>query len=547
MNSDFVYDLCVVGSGPAGIILTLEYSRLNPDKTILLVEYGTRKMHGRNSLDDSIRIKDDRNHHDPYECTNKGFGGTSATWGGRCVMYDEIDFLPRDIIGKECTWGMELFNDVKKYLSLSSEYFECGSSVFNLHDLDNIEVGPIAEGFVEGDVTDSTIERWSMPTRFRERYLADVKAAGNIKLMEGFEFRDCNPPDLAGLVGTARLRKVETNEAIEIKSKKFVLAAGTQETTRILLRNSHLFKNLGKTPPALGHYYQGHVSGKIASVKFKGRSSETDYGFLRDADRTYVRRRFQFTCQLLKAENLLNTAIWLDNPLYYDPAHKSGAMSFMYLAMITPYLGKKLAPPAIAHSITKGKVTDVRNHFWNILKGIPGSILTPLSIFYRRYMLTRKLPGVFLFSPENIYALHFHAEQIPAYGNQMYLDKDNETLIIDYSLSPPDIKSVIRAHEVLDEWLQKCGCGKLEYWFPKEDLFDAINRMSKDGIHQSGTTRIAGSSEDGVVNNDLKLWGTSNVYICSSSVFPTSSQANPTFLLGAFAARLANHISQKSA
>ena len=32
---------------------------------------------------------------------------------------------------------------------------------------------------------------------------------------------------------------------------------------------------------ALGKYYQGHVSGKIASVRFYGDPAKTDYGFLR--------------------------------------------------------------------------------------------------------------------------------------------------------------------------------------------------------------------------------------------------------------------------
>ena len=62
-------------------------------KKILIVEYGFSGQKSRNSLDDSIEIINKQNHHDPYECTNKGFGGTSATWGGRCVMYDEIDFI----------------------------------------------------------------------------------------------------------------------------------------------------------------------------------------------------------------------------------------------------------------------------------------------------------------------------------------------------------------------------------------------------------------------------------------------------------------------
>ena len=69
--------------------------------------------------------------------------------------------------------------------------------------------------------------------------------------------------------------------------------------------------------------------------------------------------------------------------------------------------------------------------------------------------------------------------------------------------------------------------------------------MSIDGVHQVGTTRIARNARDGVVDENLKVWGTNNLYVCSSSVFPTSSQANPTFLLGAFAVRMARHLAEQ--
>ncbi|MDQ6763763.1 MAG: GMC oxidoreductase [Bacteroidota bacterium] len=546
LNNRFnsVYDVCIAGSGPAGIILALEYFKLNPGKKVLLIEYGSDAGNGHNALDDSIEITNTQNHHDPYECTNKGFGGTSATWGGRCVMYDEIDFVKRDILGEECTWGIELLEDVKSFLGQSASYFECGEPVFNLNGIPAFKNTHIAEGFIEGPVTDSAIERWSMPTRFAGRYKAAIKNSPDITLVEGFELRSLAAPDKMGIVSSAIFRDLSSNENIEVKAKVFVLAAGTQETTRILLKNKQLFNNLDGVPAALGHYYQGHLSGKIASVRFTGDPSKTDFGFLIDSDQTYLRRRFQFTKEILQRQNLLNTAIWLDNPLYYDPKHKSGAMSFMYLAMITPILGKKLAPPAIAHSVTKGKVTAIHKHLWNIIRQFPNSLAAPAKIFYQRYFLKRKLPGVFLFSPDNLYALHFHSEQIPVYSNRMYL-KDQETLVIDYSLSEEDIISVIKVHEVLDNWLRKCGCGKLEYWFPKDKLYDAIKDMSKDGIHQSGTTRIAASPGKGVVDENLKVWGTDNVFICSSSVFPTSGQANPTFLLGAFAARLSKYLTKE--
>ena len=539
---DLMYDVCIVGSGPAGIILALEYSRLKPGEKILIIEYGDAAQKKHNALDDSIELINKQNHYDPYECTNKGFGGTSATWGGRCVMYDEIDFIKRDIIGEECTWGVELLTDVSNFLPKAAAYFECGEPKFNLNEIPSFQNKRIAEGFVEGIVTDSAIERWSMPTRFGKRYLDAIEKSKDITLIEGFELRSLSSPNASGTLSSVSIRKVLSEETFEIRSRLFVLAAGTQETTRILLRNKQLFNNLKVPPGSLGHYYQGHLSGKIASVKFSGDPAKTDFGFLIDSDKIYLRRRFQFTKDFLRENNLLNIAIWLDNPLYHNPKHKSGAMSFMYLAMITPIIGKKLAPPAIAQSITKGKVTGIRKHIWNVIRQLPVSLTVPGKIFYKRYLIKRKLPGVFLYSPDNSYALHFHSEQLPVYESQMYLGDDNETLVIDYSLSAKDINSVIKAHQALDDWLEKCGCGRLEYWYPKNELYDTIKQMSKDGIHQSGTTRIADSPEKGVVDDNLKVWGTRNVFVCSSSVFPTSGQANPTFLLGAFAARLANHL-----
>jgi choline dehydrogenase-like flavoprotein len=124
----------------------------------------------------------------------------------------------------------------------------------------------------------------------------------------------------------------------------------------------------------------------------------------------------------------------------------------------------------------------------------------------------------------------------------MELSQDGETLNIHYKLMEQDVGSVIRTHDLLDQWLRKCKCGELRYWFSKEKLPDAIHSMSIDGLHQVGTTRISASADDGVVDQDLKVWGVPNLFVCSSSVFPTSGQANPTFLLGAFAVRLAHHL-----
>lgn len=541
------YDLCVVGAGPAGIILALEYQKLRPGKRVLLIEYGTGRPTPRNHLDDSIKLVETKNHHSPGECTNKGLGGSSATWGGRCVMYDEIDFMQRKILDGQCTWGPALFCESRKYGDRAAEYFECGDSRFNLHDIPAFADSHIAENFLSGDVSDSVIERWSRPTRFGERYHSQIVASPDIHLLTGWEAFSLDRISGDGTISRLGIRDFLRERGEWIMARKIILAAGAQETTRLLLKNRHVFGKQGGPPHSLGKYYQGHVSGKIASVRFYGNPQKTDYGFLRAPDGVYLRRRFQLSTKALLENNLLNTAFWLDNPLYVDPAHQNGAMSFMYLAMITPGLGKRLAPPAIARSITKGKVEGIPQHIRNVLKDLPQSLTIPATTFYLRYCMKRKLPGVFLHSPRNVYALHFHAEQVPVPENCMALAQDEETLDIHYKLTDQDVDSVIRAHGFLDKWLRDCKCGELNYWFPKNDLPAAIRSMSMDGLHQVGTTRIATAAADGVVDENLKVWGVSNLYVCSSSVFPTSSQANPTFLLGVFAVRLAHHLARPEA
>jgi choline dehydrogenase-like flavoprotein len=158
----------------------------------------------------------------------------------------------------------------------------------------------------------------------------------------------------------------------------------------------------------------------------------------------------------------------------------------------------------------------------------------------------RKLPGIFLYSPVNRYALHFHAEQILNAANTMTLGADNESLQINYGILNEDAASVIALHKKLDEWLRTYKVGELEYWYPENELIEQIKSMSKDGLHQCGTTRIGSDHSMGVVDADLKVFGTSNVFVCSSSIFPTSGQANPTFFLGVFAVNLANYLSKNN-
>lgn len=62
------------------------------------------------------------------------------------------------------------------------------------------------------------------------------------------------------------------------------------------------------------------------------------------------------------------------------------------------------------------------------------------------------------------------------------------------------------------------------------------------GHHHMGTTRMHTDPDQAVVDRDGRVLGTRNLYVAGSSVFTTSSFANPTFMIVALSIRLADHL-----
>lgn len=64
-------------------------------------------------------------------------------------------------------------------------------------------------------------------------------------------------------------------------------------------------------------------------------------------------------------------------------------------------------------------------------------------------------------------------------------------------------------------------------------------------FHPAGTCRMATDSAAGVVDPDCRVFGTENLYVAGSAVFPTSGSGNPTLTLVALALRLAEHLAAR--
>ncbi len=85
------------------------------------------------------------------------------------------------------------------------------------------------------------------------------------------------------------------------------------------------------------------------------------------------------------------------------------------------------------------------------------------------------------------------------------------------------------------EILKTAGC--------KEDSIET-GFANPDGAHASATCRMSRSDADGVVDPNLQVHGTDNLYVCSNAVFPSIAAANPTLTLAALAVRLGDYLNR---
>ena len=110
---------------------------------------------------------------------------------------------------------------------------------------------------------------------------------------------------------------------------------------------------------------------------------------------------------------------------------------------------------------------------------------------------------------------------------------------LDWKMSELDRQSWRRAHEVVDEELQRTGAGRL-HMTPE---FEHSACASFDGWWKPITREPRGCTwtrSRGVVDENCKVHGIENLFIAGPSVFPTSGSANPVLTIVALALRLAD-------
>jgi choline dehydrogenase-like flavoprotein len=130
-------------------------------------------------------------------------------------------------------------------------------------------------------------------------------------------------------------------------------------------------------------------------------------------------------------------------------------------------------------------------------------------------------------------------EQRPDPENRVVLGTDLDALgiprpVLHWRWRSDEQEEIVRLRGFLAAALESAGLGKV--------IVDESQGVDPNAHHHAGTTRMSSSPRDGVVDPGGRVHGVTNLYVAGASVFPTSGFANPTLTLVALAIRLADRL-----
>jgi choline dehydrogenase-like flavoprotein len=507
--ADIQTDLCIIGAGAAGLAIAQEFLNQSQIKVVVLESGGIKPDTATNALNDAINIG--YKHIGSTLGRNRSLGGATHLWAGQCIRMDAIDFEPRPWI-EQSGWPLTL-TDLNPFYERAEAFFELtnptyGEAIWQPFGVKPPAVNP-SQLFYK-----STI--WCEQPDLGQRYRQALETSPTITVLLNATVTNLKANAARSQVDSLAIQTL-TGKTGTIRAKCFILACGGIENARLLL----LSDGLGNDFDQVGRYFQDHPNTNCATIHTDNpRSLQDPLALLYDR-KTKLRYlpRFCLSPTIQREKEVLNSVSYL---VFEFPEQSAvGAAKHLYT------------------SLKHGKMSPTFGQDLKTLALESGDIL---NLLYRRYF-----KGLSAGTPPTRIWVHAHLEQAPNPASRITLSDHRDALglklpCIDWRLGDLEKRTTtIIAHTLKSEF-ERLNLGQVHIadWLSQDDADWSENYI--DAYHHIGTTRMALSPRQGVVNANAQIHGISNVWIAGSSIFPTSGYANPTLTLVALALRLSDHL-----
>ena len=514
-------DVCIIGTGPAGMTIARELS--GTSLRVTLLESGAAERQEEVDTLNEIESVGWPRVMDQWLVRNRVVGGSSSTWTGRCAPFDDIDFQSRDWVPYS-GWPFTI-NDMMPYIDRSSKYL--GLGIGNGITDDRIwALSGHPQPTIELD-TDKLIPTFWQFSRDPINQFDRVRfgrlapdLGSNVTLITNATVLRINATETAAAVESVEFAGVG-GRRWALPASTVVLCAGGIENARLLLSSDNVAsQGLGNDKDLVGRFLMDHPRGTVARFplkKAKGVLSKFASFKSHAAGANLFQPGMRLSPTIQRSEQLLNCATWVDERLAPDDPWDSLIHFLRREPNARPDVRAMLANSGLL-------IYGLKEHF----------------ISHRA--LPRKLAEI---------TLEAMCEQPPNPDSRIVLSDRRDRLgmrisRIDWRVTEEEARAMRRVAELMVDQLISMGIEPpvLEEWvrdraMPPHEI--------RDVAHPTGTTRMADDPADGVVDAQCQVHSVEGLFIAGSSVFPTAGQSNPTQMIVALALRLADRLKDRAA
>ncbi|MGE0349303.1 GMC oxidoreductase [Hydrogenophaga sp.] len=547
--SEVSCDVCIVGTGPAGLAVATSLANTRLD-VIVLETGGEHHEAWAEALSAFESVGARRAGH--MSVRRRIFGGTSVLWSGRCVPFAPTDYQPRAWVPNS-GWPIDAA-DVAPYLDRAGALLGTGPGVYDdrLWRMLNKRAPQPAwdpasfewqyfQASLPGDsvrrqvpgADDDGFENLDALMHSGAPAAIDVAQASrrtlaeaaNIRVWLHAHVRSVNTePDGSTVTGVTVQRKA--GELTRVKARAVVLACGGIDNARLLLlSDEHAPNGVGNAHDQVGRYLMDHHYAAIGTVPGEARRLRSRFRqlwFDRHGQRHVYVTGASLSAQRQREERLTRGTVYL-----FEHVRAPAPVSSLGSVLRAFRSGDSGRADA-------GALGNLGRHPVRLLEGA-----------YDRYVAKR--PAFTLTSQVDIGC---NVEQWPDAQSRVTLsdqvdDFGQRRARIDWRIHDVERQTYAACARLIEA---ECRRLQLEMpliapWLrdPEADWRSNLHDMA----HPMGTTRMSASPENGVVDANCAVHGTRGLYIAGSSVFSTGGTGNPTLLIAALGFRLADHLRKK--